>query len=91
MNCYGLGIQNMKNIDKDRFLADRNIEMSGHFGEAYGLLAGMFIDRTNKNGFIYVMNGMASSEDDNAGQYSGMYRWEEKFCTSILNNAFPEL
>ena len=91
MNCYGLGIQNMRNIDKDRFLADRDIVMSGHFGEAYGLLAGMFVDREKKNGFIYVMNGMASSEGDNAGQYSGMYRWEERFCTAILNNAFKEL
>lgn len=31
MNCFGLGIQNVKNIDKDRFLPDRDIEMSGHF------------------------------------------------------------
>lgn len=29
MNCFGLGIQNVKNIDKDRFLPDRDIEMSG--------------------------------------------------------------
>lgn len=81
----------MKNIDRDRFLADRDIEMSGHFGEAYGLLAGMFVDRERKHGFIYVMNGMASSEDENAGVYSGMYRWEERFCTAILNAAYPEL
>lgn len=91
MNCFGLGIQNMKNIDRDRFLADRDIEMSGHFGEAYGLLAGMFVDRERKHGFIYVMNGMASSEHENAGVYSGMYRWEERFCTTILNAAYPEL
>ena len=58
MNCFGLGIQNVKNIDKDRFLPDMDIEMSGHFAEAYGLLAGMFIDREHKNGFIYIMNGM---------------------------------
>ena len=51
MNCFGLGIQNVKNIDKDRFLPDRDIEMSGHFAEAYGLLAGMFIDR-DRNCFL---------------------------------------
>ena len=91
MNCFGLGIQNVKNIDKDRFLPDRDIEMSGHFAEAYGLLAGMFIDREHKNGFIYIMNGMPEPESANAGAYSGMYLWEEKVCSAILNNAFPEL
>lgn len=91
MNCFGLGIQNVKNIDKDRFLPDRDIEMSGHFAEAYGLLAGMFIDREHKNGFIYIMNGMPGPESANAGAYSGMYSWEEKVCSAILNNAFPEL
>ena len=91
MNCFGLGIQNIKNIDKDRFLPDRNIEMSGHFAEAYGLLAGMFIDREHKNWFIYIMNGMPGPESANAGAYSGMYLWEEKVCSAILNNAFPEL
>ena len=91
MNCFGLGIQNVKNIDKDRFLPDRDIEMSGHFAEAYGLLAGMFIDREHKNGFIYIMNGMPGPESANAGAYSGMYLWEEKVCSAILNNAFPEL
>ncbi len=91
MCCFGLGIQNMKNIYKDRFVADRDIEMSGHFGEAYGLLSGMFVDRKNKNGFIYIMNGMGSSENENTGTYSGMYRWEELICTAILNNAFAEL
>lgn len=91
MNCFGLGIQNVKNIDKDRFLPDRDIEMSGHFAEAYGLLAGMFIDREHKNGFIYIMNGIPGPESANAGAYSGMYLWEEKVCSAILNNAFPEL
>ena len=51
----------------------------------------MFIDREHKNGFVYIMNGMPGPESTNAGAYSGMYSWEEKVCSAILNNAFPEL
>ena len=36
-------------------------------------------------------NGMPGPESANAGAYSGMYLWEEKVCSAILNNAFPEL
>lgn len=91
MCCYGLGIHNMMNLDKDRFLADRNITMSGHFGEAYGLLAGIFVDRKNKQGFIYYINGSTAPLDDHLGQYSGMYIWEEKICTAVLNDMFADL
>lgn len=90
MCCYGLGIHNMMNLDKDRFLADRNITMSGHFGEAYGLLAGIFVDRKNKQGFIYFINGSTAPLDEYLGQYSGMYIWEEKICTAVLNDMFAD-
>lgn len=88
MCCYGLGIHNMLNIDKDRFLPDRDIVMAGHFGEAYGLLAGMFLDRKNKQGFIYFINGTEAPLDRYMGAYSGMYIWEEKICSAILNTMF---
>lgn len=91
MCCYGLGIHNMLNIDRDRFLPDRNIVMSGHFGEAYGLLAGLFADRKNKQGFIYFINGSASPLAEYMGEYSGMYIWEEKICNAVLNDMFSGL
>lgn len=37
------------------------------------------------------MNGMGGPEVENGGTYSSMYRWEEKFCTALLDNLFPEL
>ena len=37
------------------------------------------------------MNGMGGPEAENGGTYSSMYRWEEKFCTALLDNLFPEL
>lgn len=90
MECYGLSIQIMGHGKLDRLAANRDIAWSGHFGEAYGLLSGMFLDKENGNGLIYIMNGMGNAESENYGKYSGMYLWEEKFCTSILNNLFPE-
>lgn len=91
MCAYGPSIQTMTSQYQDRFVEDRDIVLSGHFGEAYGLLAGMFMDRASGTAIYYVMNGMGGPEDENYGQYSGMYRWEEKFCTALLNNIFPAL
>ena len=91
MCAYGLGIQTMTSEYGDRFTADRNIVLAGHFGEAYGLLAGLFMDRDTGDVIYYVMNGMGGPESENGGTYSSMYRWEEKFCTALLDNLFPEL
>lgn len=91
MCSYGLGVQTMTSQYGDRFVEDRNIVLSGHFGEAYGLLAGLFMDRETGDVIYYVMNGMGGPEAENGGVYSSMYRWEEKFCTALLNNLFPEL
>lgn len=91
MTCFGLGIHIMTAKERDRFIRNRDIILSGHFGEAYGLLAGLFLDRTNKRGILYIINGVGTPESGNSGQYSGMYRWEEKFCTAIFDNLFPNL
>ena len=89
MECYGLSIQLLGHGKLDRLIADREVKWAGHYGEAYGLLSGMFMDREKGNGLIYIMNGMGNEEAVNYGAYSGMYLWEEKFCTAILNNLFP--
>ena len=91
MTRYGPGIQTMASTERDRFLKDRNVTLSGHFGEAYGLLAGLFVDRKAKLGLFYVMNGQGAPDSEHHGDYSGMYQWEEHFCTAILDNLFPEL
>ncbi|MEA4932331.1 MAG: serine hydrolase domain-containing protein [Lawsonibacter sp.] len=91
MTCYGLGIQTMQSKGRDRFLKNRNVVLSGHFGEAYGLLAGLFLDRARKCGFFYVINGQGAPDSDHHGDYSGMYQWEEHLSTALLDNLFPEL
>lgn len=89
MTCFGLGIQIVTSGKRDRFLKDRNIVMSGHFGEAYGLLAGLFVNRERKNGFFYMINGQGAPDVDHHGHYSGMYQWEERLATALLNHLFP--
>ena len=89
MTCYGLGIQVFTSGKRDRFLKDRNVVMSGHFGEAYGLLAGLFVDRDRQNGIFYMINGEGAPDEDHHGDYSGMYQWEERLCSALLNNLFP--
>ncbi len=91
MTMYGLAVQPIAGMGTARFLINRNVEMVGHFADAYGLVAGIFVEPNKPNGFIYLMNGMATSENDNSGHYSGMYHWEEKFTTAILDNIFPEM
>ena len=64
--------------------------MSGHFGEAYGLLAGLFVNRERQDGIFYMINGQGAPDVDHHGDYSGMYQWEEHLCTALLDNLFPE-
>ncbi len=86
MTCYCPGLQVM-----DHFLKDRRISLTGHFGEAFGLLAGLFIDRKKGNGIFYVINGQGDEDSKHPGEYSGMYRWEELLCTALLDHLFPDL
>ena len=90
---YGFGIQEMSGEFEggDCLLKDRKISLSGHFGEAYGLLAGFFLDRETGTAIYYAMTGQGSEDAQNAGEYSGMYKWEEMFCTALLDNLFPDL
>lgn len=92
LNYYGLGIWVMSGeYAGDSLVKDRKIYLAGHFGEAYGLLAGFFIDRETGDGIYYCMTGQTAPDFNNYGEYSGMYTWEERFCTALLDNLFPEL
>lgn len=90
MTCYGLGIQVFTSGKRDCFLRHRTVVMSGHFGEAYGLLAGLFVNRERQDGIFYMINGQGAPDVDHHGDYSGMYQWEEHLCTALLDNLFPE-
>lgn len=70
---------------------DHVLDLWGHTGEAYGLLAGVFVVPGTQNGFLYIMNGEAIAEDDDprsAGAYSGNYIWEEKIMDAICRHLY---
>ena len=92
LNYYGLGIWHMSGeYMGDSMVVDRKIPMAGHFGEAYGLLAGIWVDRDKDIAIYMVMTGEGDIVDNCYGEFSGMYLWEEMFYAALLNNLFPEL
>lgn len=51
-------------------------EMVGHYGSAYGLLAGLWVDPETTKGFAYFVTGSLNSPTD--GAHSGVYALEEE-------------
>jgi len=91
--CYGMGEYVMGGDSTARPCKDLNITLAGHLGEAYGLFSGVLLIPGTKDGFIYMMNGEAVEEDEDArsaGKYSGNYIWEEHVMDAVCRNAFPE-
>lgn len=90
---YGFAVQEMSGefAGGDCLLKDRKVSLFGHFGEAYGLLAGYFMDRETGTVIYYAMTGQGREDTEHYGLYSGMYEWEEMFCTALLDGLFPEL
>ena len=86
MRSYGLGPQIMTSTGEpgysDRILADWDIFMAGHLGEAYGLWSGMMLDRETGDGFIYYVTGRWGPVA--YGEYSAFYRTEERVMTALF-------
>ena len=92
LNYYGLGIWHMSSeYLGDSLVQDHKIPMAGHFGEAYGLLAGIWVDREKDIASYMSMTGQNEPDFLNYGEFSGMYLWEEMFYAALLDNLFPEL
>lgn len=88
---YGLALYPIKGTGTSRVVKDHVLDLWGHTGEAYGLLAGVFVVPGTQNGFLYIMNGEAIAEDDDprsAGAYSGNYIWEEKIMDAICRHLY---
>jgi CubicO group peptidase (beta-lactamase class C family) len=62
----------------------------GHLGEAYGLLSGLWIDPRSGAGMVYMLNGVSSGAEANAGARSAFTRQEEalaKLCRASITPA----
>jgi CubicO group peptidase (beta-lactamase class C family) len=82
MMSYGLGPHIMTNTAGDRILADWDIYMSGHLGEAYGLWSGFMFDDETGDGFIYYVTGRWGPAE--FGEYSTFYLTEERVMTALF-------
>ena len=49
----------------------------GHRGNAYGFLGGMFVDRSERSGYVYMIGGTGADPDLNRDPKSGLSIWED--------------
>ena len=59
-------------------------EMVGHYGEAYGLLAGLWVDPETGSGFAYFVTGSLTAPTQ--GNHSGVYALEEEMMQAAAND-----
>ncbi len=85
---YGLGVYHIDGKTSARVCKNHEINLIGHTGVAFGMLSGIFFIPQTKSGFIYMMNGTAIDEDNDArscGKFSGNYIWEEILLNAVCN------
>lgn len=88
MNCYGMGPHIFTNQPMgDKIVANQNLPFAGHTADAYGLLGGMFFDRKQGNGIVYMIAGTGSDKNQYFGEYSAFYGWEEALLTAAADFA----
>lgn len=88
---YGLGLQYLSGTGSTKAAPGRpDVDLTGHFGEAYGFIGGLFWQPGTQNGFVFLQNGCATPEEDNPGRYSRSYRQEEAMLEPIVRYAFPK-
>ena len=85
---YGLGSYFVDGRSRARVCRDREINLLGHSGAAFGLLSGIFFVPNTRDGFAYMLNGTAIDEDFDPrakGKFSDNYIWEEQIMNAVCN------
>ncbi len=98
MACWGLGLHIITNGQYndgygDTFLKDRkDLNLVGHYGDAYNMFSLFMVDREGKSGFTYVCNGAACDiySEIPYGEYSENWIWEEQIVTNLYKYIFDE-
>lgn len=85
---YGLGTILIDGDTKAKGCEKYKVDLVGHTGECYGLLAGAYrFVAKPQDGFVFTVNGEAVQEDNDprsSGIFSSNYIWEEKIMDSII-------
>ncbi len=82
MQSWGKGLH-ISSGKKENDKIFKGVTMIGHPGEAYGLLSGMYYNKSKGIGFIYITNG--SKKSFVYGKTSSFYRLEEELFNTIFN------
>lgn len=90
-NAWGLG--NQRFMDRsakgqgDRLVAGGGFVASGHLGDAWGLTAAFVFDVERKDGMIFLTGGPGFNPETYRGEYSSLYRHEEKILDAMYRHA----
>lgn len=95
MNEWGLGNQHFLDIGGetngagfgDRLVEGGGFTGVGHLGDAWGLTSAMVLDKSNRNGIIFLIGGPGFDPDTYPGKYSSMYRHEERILSALYRYA----
>jgi CubicO group peptidase (beta-lactamase class C family) len=86
-NQWGLGLQLTTNTPMGDIVID-GLPMTGHAGEAYGLISDMYFEHDKLFGIVFITNGYYSGGGYQYGSYSAFYKPEEEVFTSIKNHPY---
>jgi hypothetical protein len=65
------------------------IAMTGHPGEAYGLISDMYLEHQKQFGLIFITNGYSGTQGYQYGTYSAFYVPEEEVFAAINEFQYP--
>lgn len=86
--AYGLGVQIPLGVEGpggDAFFGRRSTDWRGHFGEAYGLVSGLWWNVRDGRTLAYVINGLPREASASPGRRSAATPWEETVIDAALN------
>jgi CubicO group peptidase (beta-lactamase class C family) len=90
-NAWGLGVQHFTDRSAasqgDRLVASGGFVATGHLGDAWGLTAAFVFDPVRKDGMIFLIGGPGFNPETYRGEYSSLYRHEEKILDAMYRHA----
>lgn len=82
MTAYGLGVQIYE--PNQECFETKHKRYYGHFGEAYGLLGGVLVDKKADIVSAYLFPYTPDGASDYLSDCTGLYKWEEQFLKTAL-------
>ena len=92
--AYAGGPSIITNIGRNRLHEKKNLNLSGHTADAYGLFGGLFFDRVKGYGLVYRGNGVSINLDKNVYSFSPYNKWAIDFiklADDIAKFDYPEI